>query len=254
MALLIVGIVLLALKLAEIGPVAAWSWWLVLLPFGLAAAWWGFADATGLTQRRAMDKMDERKASAATATWRRWAWRRDRRKAPRKPVAARQRATPRPARRRRRPPTAPAGSVALRQSNLSSTAPQLALEALLRELGQHAARVARRRLLPGGAAARQFGVVDVQLQQQLVGVDGDRVAFVHQRDLAAVVGLGRHVADHHAPGAAGEAAVGDQAHALAQALADQRAGGRQHLGHARAALGAQVAQHHHVAGDDLAWP
>jgi hypothetical protein len=47
--------------------------------------------------------------------------------------------------------------------------------------------------------------------------------FLHQRDRAALVGLGRHVADHHAPGAAGEAAVGDQADRLAQALADQRA-------------------------------
>ena len=41
---------------------------------------------------------------------------------------------------------------------------------------------------------------------------------------------GRHMADHHAPGAAGEAAVGDQARPLAQAGADQRAGRRQHLG------------------------
>jgi hypothetical protein len=72
------------------------------------------------------------------------------------------------------------------------------------------------------------------------------------RAIRPPVGFRRHVADHHAPGAAREAAVGDQAHALAQALADQRAGGRQHLGHARAALGAQVAQHHHVAGLDLA--
>jgi small Trp-rich protein len=61
MAFLIVGIVLLATKLAEFGPAAAWDWWLVLLPFGLAVAWWGFADSTGLTQRRAMDKMEKTK-------------------------------------------------------------------------------------------------------------------------------------------------------------------------------------------------
>jgi small Trp-rich protein len=36
MAFLILGILLLTLKLAEFGPVAAWSWWLVLAPFGLA--------------------------------------------------------------------------------------------------------------------------------------------------------------------------------------------------------------------------
>jgi small Trp-rich protein len=62
MAFLILGILLLALKLAEFGPVATWSWWVVLLPFGLATAWWAFSDSIGLTQRRAMDKMEEVKA------------------------------------------------------------------------------------------------------------------------------------------------------------------------------------------------
>lgn len=62
MAFLILGILLLAMKLAEFGPVGAWSWWLVLLPFGLATAWWAFSDSIGLTQRRAMDKMDQVKA------------------------------------------------------------------------------------------------------------------------------------------------------------------------------------------------
>jgi small Trp-rich protein len=61
MAFLILGILLLAMKLAEYGPVAAWSWWLVLLPFGLAVLWWGFADSVGLTQRRAMEKMEQKK-------------------------------------------------------------------------------------------------------------------------------------------------------------------------------------------------
>jgi small Trp-rich protein len=62
MAFLILGILLLAMKLAEFGPVGAWAWWVVLLPFGLATAWWAFADSIGLTQRRAMDKMEEVKA------------------------------------------------------------------------------------------------------------------------------------------------------------------------------------------------
>lgn len=62
MAFLILGILLLAMKVAEFGPVGAWSWWVVLLPFGLAVLWWGFADSIGLTQRRAMDKMEEKKA------------------------------------------------------------------------------------------------------------------------------------------------------------------------------------------------
>ena len=62
MAFLILGILLLVLKLAEFGPVAAWAWWMVLAPFALAAAWWAFADSIGLTQRRAMDKMEQTKA------------------------------------------------------------------------------------------------------------------------------------------------------------------------------------------------
>ena len=61
MAFLLLGILVLAMKLAEFGPVADWSWWWVLLPFGLAVAWWGFADATGFTQRRAIDKMERTK-------------------------------------------------------------------------------------------------------------------------------------------------------------------------------------------------
>ncbi|MBX3644003.1 MAG: TIGR04438 family Trp-rich protein [Rubrivivax sp.] len=61
MAFLLLGILLLTMKLAEFGPVALWSWWWVLLPFGLAVAWWGFVDATGMTQRRAIDKMERTK-------------------------------------------------------------------------------------------------------------------------------------------------------------------------------------------------
>lgn len=62
MAFLLLGLALLALKFAEIGPVAGWPWWVVLAPFGLAVAWWSYADSTGLTQRRAIAKMEKRKA------------------------------------------------------------------------------------------------------------------------------------------------------------------------------------------------
>ncbi|KAF1049144.1 TIGR04438 family Trp-rich protein [Xylophilus sp.] len=61
MYLLGLGIVLLLLKTFEIGPVAAWPWWWTLVPFALAAAWWAWADATGYTRRRAMEKMERRK-------------------------------------------------------------------------------------------------------------------------------------------------------------------------------------------------
>ena len=53
-----IGVVLLVLKLMEIGPVAQWSWLYVLTPFALAVVWWAWADASGYTKRKAMEKMD----------------------------------------------------------------------------------------------------------------------------------------------------------------------------------------------------
>jgi small Trp-rich protein len=61
MVFLILGVILLVMKMTAFGPVAEWSWWIVLAPFGLAVLWWYFADATGLTKKRAMDKMERRK-------------------------------------------------------------------------------------------------------------------------------------------------------------------------------------------------
>jgi small Trp-rich protein len=58
---LIAGVGLLLLKYLEVGFVAEWSWWVVLSPFALAVLWWAWADATGYTKRKAMEKMDERK-------------------------------------------------------------------------------------------------------------------------------------------------------------------------------------------------
>ena len=60
MAFLIIGVLLLAGKLAEIGPMGQWSWWFVLTPFGLATAWWAVSDKLGLTQRKAMQRMQDR--------------------------------------------------------------------------------------------------------------------------------------------------------------------------------------------------
>jgi len=56
------GLVLLLLKYLEVGPVAGWSWWLVLSPFVLAVFWWAWADSSGYTRRKQMEKMDQRKA------------------------------------------------------------------------------------------------------------------------------------------------------------------------------------------------
>ena len=61
MYFLIIGVLGLVLKYLEIEPVAGLSWWLVLSPFALATAWWWFADASGYTKRKEIEKMDERK-------------------------------------------------------------------------------------------------------------------------------------------------------------------------------------------------
>ena len=63
MPLAALGALLVILKLMEIDPVTLWSWWWILAPFAGALAWWIYADTTGLTQRRAIKRMEERKAS-----------------------------------------------------------------------------------------------------------------------------------------------------------------------------------------------
>ena len=55
------GVLLGLLKLLDIGPPSVWSWWVVLSPFVLALVWWTWADKSGYTKRKQMDKMEERK-------------------------------------------------------------------------------------------------------------------------------------------------------------------------------------------------
>ena len=57
------GVLGVALKFLEIGPVAKWSWLTVLIPFGLAMVWWAWADWSGYTKRKAVEREDERKQS-----------------------------------------------------------------------------------------------------------------------------------------------------------------------------------------------
>lgn len=61
MWMVVVGVVFLVMKWAEVGPGANWPWWAVLTPFGLAVLWWAWADKTGWTKRREIDKMEARK-------------------------------------------------------------------------------------------------------------------------------------------------------------------------------------------------
>ena len=61
MYLLLLAVILLLMKWQEIEPVAQWSWWWIAVPFGLTAAWWMFADWSGYTKRKAMEKDAQRK-------------------------------------------------------------------------------------------------------------------------------------------------------------------------------------------------
>ena len=61
MYLLGIGIILLVMKYMEFGPVAQWSWWIVLAPFGLAVLWWTWADWSGYTKRKAVEAEEAKK-------------------------------------------------------------------------------------------------------------------------------------------------------------------------------------------------
>ena len=60
MYFLLAGIIAVALKFLEMGPVATWSWWVVLAPFAMAVAWWTYADASGYTKKKEMKKRTKR--------------------------------------------------------------------------------------------------------------------------------------------------------------------------------------------------
>ncbi len=61
MAFLGIGIVLVVLKYLEIAPVASLPWWMIAVPFGLAVAWWTWADSSGYTKKKAMERENARK-------------------------------------------------------------------------------------------------------------------------------------------------------------------------------------------------
>ena len=58
---LMLGVLGAILKYLEIGPVAQWSWWVVLIPFALALAWWSWADWSGYTKRKVIERENARK-------------------------------------------------------------------------------------------------------------------------------------------------------------------------------------------------
>ena len=67
MYLVALGVLIIVLHFLGLGPMAAWTWeitgdlWKFCVPFGLAAVWWGYADATGYNKRREIEKMDAKR-------------------------------------------------------------------------------------------------------------------------------------------------------------------------------------------------
>ena len=57
---IVVGVILLLMKWFEFGPVGQWSWWVVLIPFGLALLWFEIIEPFfGLDKRKAHDDLDK---------------------------------------------------------------------------------------------------------------------------------------------------------------------------------------------------
>ena len=60
--------------------------------------------------------------------------------------------------------------------------------------------IARFRLAPSRPAALQFHLIHVELEQQLVGIDGDAVALLNQADSSTNSSFRGHVTYHQAIG------------------------------------------------------
>ena len=60
MWLVALGVVLVLLSWAGIGPTADWPWWAVVLPFGLAVLWWMWSDSSGRTRALQDEKFHKR--------------------------------------------------------------------------------------------------------------------------------------------------------------------------------------------------
>ena len=67
MLFVIIGLVLIGLNLAGIGPFGQWNWeffgdlWKFCLPFVFAVLWWVYSDKSGLNKRREMQRMEDKK-------------------------------------------------------------------------------------------------------------------------------------------------------------------------------------------------
>ena len=73
MLFVIIGLVLIGLNLANIGPFGNWNWeffgdlWKFCVPFVLAILWWVYSDKSGLNKRREMQRMEDKKKARREA-------------------------------------------------------------------------------------------------------------------------------------------------------------------------------------------
>jgi small Trp-rich protein len=63
-----IGVLLILLNIAGIGPVGRWEWTnfgdllKLITPFVLAIIWWVWSDVSGLNKRREMERMEKKKS------------------------------------------------------------------------------------------------------------------------------------------------------------------------------------------------
>ena len=73
MLFVVLGLVLIVLNLADIGPFGHWNWeffgdlWKFCVPFVLAIIWWVYSDKSGLNKRREMQRMEDKKKARREA-------------------------------------------------------------------------------------------------------------------------------------------------------------------------------------------
>ena len=53
--------VLAHLDVVDVAGISAMSWWWIIGGFALCAAWFGYADRSGLTARKSLERMEQRK-------------------------------------------------------------------------------------------------------------------------------------------------------------------------------------------------
>jgi small Trp-rich protein len=67
MIFVVIGVLLIILNLANVGPFGAWNWeffgdlWKFTVPFIFAVIWWVWSDVSGLNKRREMERMEQKK-------------------------------------------------------------------------------------------------------------------------------------------------------------------------------------------------